>query len=205
MPDQAFTEKQQHLSRFIEGQAEQILPTLRFYVLRAGLAHGAQAMQLAVELLDELTVAALEGAGRFQAERGAQAWLLGIAANLIRRKQAALGRLERREPLAGDLAANAAGSPAGDDGPPDEEAFFDRLAGQDGDNPERRLLEDEGFQRRLDRLAPADQQVLRLAVIAGFNGQELASALGISPGAARVRLHRALNRLRLAWSLDEED
>jgi RNA polymerase sigma factor (sigma-70 family) len=205
MPDQAFTDKQQHLSRFIEQQADRLLPTLRFYVLRAGLAHGAQAMQLAVELLDELTVAALQGAERFQVERGAHAWLLGIAANLIRRKQAALRRLEQREPLAGDLAVNAGHPPSGAGARPDEEDFFDLLAGRDGDTPERRLLEDEGFQRRLNRLAPADQQVLRLAVIAGFNGRELAHALGVSPGAARVRLHRALSRLGLAWDLDEED
>jgi RNA polymerase sigma factor (sigma-70 family) len=205
MPDQAFTDKQQHLRRFIEQQADQILPTLRFYVLRAGLARGAQAMQLAVELLDEMTLAALQGAERFQAERGAHAWLLGIAANLIRRKQAALARLERREPLAGDLAAAAGGQPEGGEGLPDEQAFFDRLAGQDGDNPERRLLQDEGLRRRLERLAPADRQVLRLAILAGFSGQELAEALEITPGAARVRLHRALNRLRQAWGAQDED
>jgi RNA polymerase sigma factor (sigma-70 family) len=196
MADDALTDKQQQLSRFIEEQAGEILPTLRFYVLRAGLAQGGQAMQLASELLDELTVAALEGAERFQPERGARAWLLGIAANLIRRKQAALARLERREPLAGDLAGGA-------DGVPDEDAFFDLLAGQDGENPERRLLEDEGFRRRLERLKPGDQQMLRLAIVAGFNGQDLAAVLGVSPGAARVRLHRALHRLRLSWALDE--
>jgi RNA polymerase sigma factor (sigma-70 family) len=198
MAEDALTDKQQQLSRFIEKQADEILPTLRFYVLRAGLAQGGQAAQLASELLDELTVAALEGADRFQAERGARAWLLGIAANLIRRKQAALSRLERREPLAGDLAVRA-------DGVLDEDSFFDLLAAQDGENPERRLLEDEGFRRRLQRLNPGDQQMLRLAVVAGFNGQDLAAALGVSPGAARVRLHRALQRLRLSWSLDEGD
>ncbi len=198
MPDEALTDKQHQLSRFIQERADELLPTLRFYVARAGLAQGAQAMQLALELLNELTVAAMESAGRFQAERGARAWLLGIAANLIRRKQAALARLERREPLAGDLANGA-------DGAPDEDAFFDRLAGQDSSDPERKLLEDEALQRRLERLAPDDRQVLRLAVIAGFNGQDLAAALGISPGAARVRLHRALIRLRLAWSANPED
>ncbi len=198
MPEDALTDKQQQLSRFIEQQADEILPTLRFYILRAGLAHGGQAMQLASELLNELTLTALEGAEHFQAERGARAWLLGIAANLIRQKQAALSRLERREPLAGDLVP-------GTEDEMDEDSFFDLLAGQDGENPERRLLENEGFQRRLERLKPADQQMLRLAVVAGFNGQDLAAVLGVSPGAARVRLHRALHRLRQSWTLGEED
>lgn len=198
MPDDALIEKQHQLSRFIAEQADEILPTLRFYVVRAGLAQGARAMQLALELLDELTVAALEGAARFQAERGARPWLLGIAANLIRRKQAALARLEQREPLAADLVVDA-------DGVLDEGAFFDRLTAQDGDDPERSFLADEALQRHLQRLSPGDRQVLRLAVVAGFNGSDLAAALGVSPGAARVRLHRALIRLRQAWSVNEDD
>jgi RNA polymerase sigma factor (sigma-70 family) len=198
MPDDALIDKQHQLNRFIAEQADEILPTLRFFVLRAGLAQGGQAVQMALELLDELTVTALQSAARFQAERGARAWLLGIAANLIRRKQAALARLERREPLAADLALDGAGIL-------DEDAFFDRLAGQDDDDPERRLLEDEALQRRLERLSPADRHVLRLAVIAGFNGDELAATLGVSPGAARVRLHRALIRLRQAWSVNDEN
>lgn len=198
MPDDALIEKQHQLSRFIAEQADEILPTLRFYVVRAGLAQGGRAMQLAIELLDELTVAALEGAARFQAERGSRPWLLGIAANLIRRKQAALARLEQREPLAADLVVDA-------DGVLDESALFDRLAAQDGDDPERSFLADEALQRRLQHLSPGDRQVLHLAVIAGFNGRELAAALGVSPGAARVRLHRALIRLRQAWSVNEDD
>ena len=39
-----------------------------------------------------------------------------------------------------------------------------------------------------------------LAFVQGFEREALAQKLGISPGATRVRLHRALKRLRLAWS-----
>jgi DNA-directed RNA polymerase specialized sigma24 family protein len=38
--------------------------------------------------------------------------------------------------------------------------------------------------------------VLRLAILHELNIEELAQALGITSGAARVCLHRALNRLR---------
>jgi DNA-directed RNA polymerase specialized sigma24 family protein len=48
-------------------------------------------------------------------------------------------------------------------------------------------------------VAPEDQRVLRLAILADFQRETLARELGISPVAARVRLHRALNRLRSAW------
>jgi DNA-directed RNA polymerase specialized sigma24 family protein len=38
-----------------------------------------------------------------------------------------------------------------------------------------------------------------------MNGAALAGALEVSPGAARVRLHRAINRLRAAMAAGEED
>jgi DNA-directed RNA polymerase specialized sigma24 family protein len=46
---------------------------------------------------------------------------------------------------------------------------------------------------------------LRLAVLHDLTGEALAQELGIKPGAARVRLHRALNRLREAWPRRLED
>ncbi|MEO8392787.1 MAG: hypothetical protein ABI700_07325 [Chloroflexota bacterium] len=38
--------------------------------------------------------------------------------------------------------------------------------------------------------------MLRLAILSGLDGDALARELGVTAGAARVRLHRALNRLR---------
>ena len=51
------------------------------------------------------------------------------------------------------------------------------------------------------RLAEGDREVLRLVAWEGLDGQQLASALGCSHAAARVRVHRA--RRRLARLLDE--
>lgn len=53
-------------------------------------------------------------------------------------------------------------------------------------------------------LSSADQHVLRLALLHGFDGKALAHALDIAPGAARVRLHRALNRLRASLNVQKE-
>ncbi|MBX3061605.1 MAG: hypothetical protein KF726_01440 [Anaerolineae bacterium] len=41
-----------------------------------------------------------------------------------------------------------------------------------------------------------DARLLKLAVLHDLDGDELAQELGITAGAARVRLHRALRRLR---------
>ena len=53
----------------------------------------------------------------------------------------------------------------------------------------------------LVRLSRRDATALSMAVQLGLSTQELAAALGVSPGAAKVALHRARNRLRQALRL----
>ncbi len=48
----------------------------------------------------------------------------------------------------------------------------------------------------LAALPPGDREVLALSAWEQLSGTELAAALGCRPGAARVRLHRARERLR---------
>ena len=50
-------------------------------------------------------------------------------------------------------------------------------------------------ERAIDRLPPADQQVLRLILVEGCKPADLAARLGISPEAARARKLRAQRRL----------
>ena len=51
----------------------------------------------------------------------------------------------------------------------------------------------------LDRLAPDKREVLLLARFGELKHERIAAMLGISPGAVRVRLHRALKELREAY------
>src|SRR5436190_23756757 len=95
------------LRQFIAEDSETLLRVLHCYVRRMGLANGANASAAAAELLSETTVQALEHAERFDLSRQPRAWLLGIAANLIRRRKAALTKQERREPLLRDLYRDA--------------------------------------------------------------------------------------------------
>ncbi len=60
------------------------------------------------------------------------------------------------------------------------------------DGPDREL------HAALASLAAADREVLQLSAWEQLSGDELAAALGCRPGAARVRLHRARERLRAA-------
>lgn len=52
----------------------------------------------------------------------------------------------------------------------------------------------------LARLHETDRQVVILALVAGFSSSDLARIVHVSPGAVRVRLHRARRRLRTALS-----
>jgi len=180
------------LRQFIEAETEALLGTLRYYLVRAGLADGQGVTLAAVELLNEIVIEAFEHADRFRPSGQPMAWLLGIAANLIKRKQAERATRNRREPLVRDLYPGV-GDTLGED------ELFDRFVALTAADPAQKLEENEGISAILTHVSEDDQRILRLAVLHDLNGNELAQELGITPGAARVRLHRALNRLRDAW------
>ena len=192
MPDSDMSANHSLLRRFLEAESEAMLKTLRFYLLRSGLA-GEQAVGLAaVELLNEVAVEALEHADRFRPSGQPRAWLLGIAANLIKRKQSERARLMRKEPLVRDL------NP-GQEGALSEDELFDRLLSWGQESPEGIVQREQDLEKRLAGLSQSDRQVIQLAVLGGMNGEEVARELGVPAGTARVRLHRALGRLRKAW------
>jgi RNA polymerase sigma-70 factor (ECF subfamily) len=129
---------------------------------------------LVADLTAEIFVAVIDSAHAYRADLGTEiGWLYGIARNVV----AADRRRITRE-------LHATG----------------RLAG-------RRLLDDDDIARLEDRIdaesagreaframtgLPNDQRaVLELVAIDGMTVKDAAAALGISPGAARVRLHRA--------------
>lgn len=190
------TDNRALLRRFIETETEPLLGTLRLYVMRAGLAGGQGATLAAVELLSEVTVEAIEHADRFRPSGQPMAWLLGIAANLIKRKQVERAKRNRREPLVRDLV------PRGQEALSEDEVF-DRLAELSFADPAQDLAANQEVEAILIHVSEDDRRVLRLAVLHDLNGKDLAQALGVTPGAARVRLHRALNRLRAAWLAPE--
>ena len=53
----------------------------------------------------------------------------------------------------------------------------------------------EAVRTALDELTPADREILRLRYVTQLDGAAMASAVGLTPGAARKRLHDARRRL----------
>ena len=121
-----------------------------------------------------------------------RAWFLAIAANILKRHRVTYAKRYRFEVLMGDLVNN--------------QDILDRLmtCTEDAPGPEQALVEQESVQEMLALVSLDDARLLNMVVIQGWDANALASTMGITPGAARVRVHRALSRLREAWSLSEQ-
>jgi RNA polymerase sigma factor (sigma-70 family) len=134
---------------------------------------------LAADLTADIFVAALEGAHTYDARRGTPiAWLYGISRNVIRahfqgsaRELQAVARISGRRLL--------------DD--QDVNAIEERI---DADRAVRQMAAAH------TALSDPLREVLDLVALDGLTIREAAHALGISPTAARVRLHRARKSLR---------
>lgn len=186
------------LERCLEENTQPLTDSIRVYVNQFGLAHGDDAHSLAREIFQDVAVEAIEHADRFAVERRPLPWLLGIALNMVKRRKVADAKRARRE-----LTSSAIALPLDDtqiDASLPEEAA-DRLAAE-----QFTRIEDDAEAEALLALVPeADREVLRLAIVEGWSGESLARKLGTSPVAARVRLHRALARLRIAWFAHEAE
>ena len=170
-----------------------LLGIIRSYVQRMGLARGEEVSAVAIEVLQEVVLEALDHADRFNQTGQPMAWLLGIAINVIKRKKAELAKRSQRELSMSDLSLKQEEHLS-------ESELFDQLMANSSAGPEQEIAANEQAELLLSLVSPEDQHVLMLAFLQGFEREALAQKLGISPGATRVRLHRALKRLRLAWS-----
>jgi RNA polymerase sigma factor (sigma-70 family) len=190
-------ETQDDLRSFLQENTPFLLGIVRSYVVRTGLARGEAVQLVALEVLQEAVLEALSHVDRLASTTQPRAWFLAIAANVIKRKKAALARISQREVLVSDLADSTHGAM-------DESAFFDLFAVHAQPGPEAEVEADEQVAALLSLVSPSDQEILRLALLNDLDAATLAKMLHITPGAARVRLHRALNRLRVAWNKREQ-
>ena len=134
--------------------------------------------QVAADLTADIFLALIERADTYDANRGTPiAWLFGIARTVVldhgRRSARHLNAMSR---VVGRALLDA----------DDHARLEDRLAAE---ADARRTL------AAMADLPDADRAVLELVALAGLSLTAAASALGVKPGTARVRLHRARRRL----------
>jgi len=179
------------LTQFIETHATNLMGILRSYVRKAGLVpnnYEEEVQVAALELLDEVYIEAVKTCAHFDTTRSPQAWLLGIASNLVNRKRAELERLGQHEILMRDLQHSSQ--------QPSSETPLDRLFIVSG--PEEQIEAQEQVEQLLALVSEGDRYILQLSLIQGLDGEALAQELGCTYNAAHVRLHRARQRLRVA-------
>uniref|UniRef100_A0AAU1ZZH6 Sigma-70 family RNA polymerase sigma factor n=1 Tax=Streptomyces sp. NBC_00093 TaxID=2975649 RepID=A0AAU1ZZH6_9ACTN len=146
---------------------------LRFVARRVDDPHTA------ADLTAEIFLAVLDSAHTYKPRLGSEtAWLYGIARNVVSSERRRVAReAERDRRFSGRRLLEA----------DDIARIEDRL---DAESPGRRAL------AALERLPEGERAVLELIVVDQLTIPEAASALGIRPVTARVRLHRARKALR---------
>lgn len=145
----------------------------------------------AADATQEVYVRVTRSVMGFRGEAAFSTWLHRVTVNVCATMLRKRGRRRDRGQAAGWRAF------ALPDAPDDE-----RVAGSVADDdPAGRVVElDETTQiaRAIRDLSEADQAIVILRDIEGLSTKEAAAILGISEGAAKVRLHRAHARLRRA-------
>ncbi len=125
--------------------------------------------ELAADLVQETFVDAWRSMDRLVTEQSFALWLYAIARN-NRRTAARRARLRRFVPL---------------------EWVHRGAQSLMGDRADASVEETDLQQRVLNDLSPALREVLVLSVVGGFDGQEIARLLHLTPAAVRQRLVRA--------------
>ncbi len=175
------------IQKCIATHYDTLTQTFQLYLRRAALAEHYSLH----ELLSDVTVEAVKHADRWSHNHQSPAWLIALGANMIKRKQAEFNKQQAREPFVRDL-LHAVHSPLSD------EELFDSLAQVGQVNPSVDFETQDTVQYWLSFLAPDDRQIVQLAILNEMNSETVAQELNITAGAARMRLHRALKRLKLA-------
>jgi RNA polymerase sigma-70 factor (ECF subfamily) len=155
----------------------------------------------AEEVAQETWVGVLNGLDRFEGRSSLRTWIFRILTNIAKTRAQ---RDRRSVPFASLADESGDGEPS-----VDPERFMpsgERWAGHWksypdswGELPEERLLSDETLarlQEAIDRLPPAQRQVITLRDVEGWSSEDVCSALELSETNQRVLLHRARSKVR---------
>ena len=183
------------LNREIESRYSSLQTSIQVLVAKSGLANGkAEIVEISDDVLHNTIETALRSAVKFDSNRSAYSWLIGIAVNKLREMRRALRyKSERTQVFDYQKFGALNGSEDGQDYTAEE--LIDSVLYR---STNRSLLEDQDqlLNEMLALVKESDRQILSLAIVDGLSGADLAAALVIREGAAYVRLARAKECLR---------
>jgi RNA polymerase sigma-70 factor (ECF subfamily) len=122
--------------------------------------------------------------GSFRGDSRALTWLYRVATNVAIDRLRSAARRAEHEDVGADAVADAGASDAVNERSLDGEVDRTRMR--------------ECILRVVDGLPPSQRAVILLGELRGLSDRELADALGITLGAAKIRLHRARRALKVA-------
>lgn len=176
---------------FLQENATVFREIANVYVVRMGLAYGIESVMLADEVFQDAVIEVLAHPEGFAAARQPRAWFMGVMANIVKRRRVGIARRQRFEVVISDLRHL-----------PDFESendLLDYLFHRQTPGPEQAVEANMQLEEMLALVSKQDAKLLHLALIDELQAEKLGELLNVTPGTARVRVHRALSRLRLAW------
>lgn len=196
--DAGSSQARTYLQHFLQENAANLQSILCSYVAKMRLAPGGNIEAIAAEVFQDAVLETLANAERFNPEMQPRVWFLAIAANILKRHRTRYARRYKFEVSVGRLANKP--------GQENEQDVLDQIMAWRGGEPgpEQTLVMRESVRELLALVAPEDARLLNMALIQGWDADALATLIGVTPGTARVRVHRALNRLRAAWRASEQ-
>lgn len=181
--------KKKIISQYIEEESVSLIKSFSILGWKT-LGQGHDITSFAQELLSEVTGKALEKADSFDPGLPVGPWLYGFARNLVKQHRTQV--INWRERSSYTLAENA--------GYASEADYFDNFSGMCTQDFTEGLVNKDSFrpafEAALQCLSVGDRTILDLALLKQLNGEEIAQALQLAPGTARVKLHRAISRVR---------
>jgi RNA polymerase sigma factor (sigma-70 family) len=209
IPPKTLVKNKEALAKAIEENHARLLGGIRSLVWKMGFSNNPSTVDtVAHEIFHETVVIALEKADRYDPTKPAHSWLLGIAANKIKESMRKTSNRERKTPSVVDIHISKQNRKQNTDTVGftqelTEEDMIDSLLFRSSENS---LWQDRiniSFDELISLVNEADRLVLSLAYTDNLRGKDLAATLGISEGAAYVRLSRAVSRLREAYLINE--
>ena len=176
--------------QLIDEYGATLLRVARMYVPTAAVAE---------EVVQETWIGVLKGIDRFEGRSSLKTWIFRILANIAKTR----GERERRSIPFSSAVAAASDEPSVDPDrflpPGDENARRWALGPSPWEGPEESLLAGETrdvILEAIDKLPPAQREVITLRDVDGWSSEDVRNALEISQTNQRVLLHRARSKVR---------
>lgn len=188
------------ISQVIEERYSSLRYSVQVMVARSGLVEGEdKIVDIGDEILHNTIETALLSAGKFDPNRSAYSWLMGIAVNKLREMRRGVKYETKRVQVFEDKETDNNDSIRHHDSDDNEDSTAaERIDAVLYCTSNRSLLEDheQALKEMLALVKENERQILTLAIVDGLSGTDLAAVLGIREGAAYVRLARAKEHLR---------